>query len=67
MNLIIALALALGAPACNYEDGSGQGACVWNAKAQGNGKGHSLLIINGGKDHAKVIRISHRTANRITR
>lgn len=67
MNLIIALLITTGAPACEYEDGSSQKVCVWNAKEQGNGKGDSLVIINGGKRTAKVIYISHKTANRIIR
>ena len=53
-------------PPCKYEDGSGQGGrCVWDARHMGNGSGHSLLIINGGDDDARYIRITHRRAHRL--
>jgi hypothetical protein len=50
---------------CKYEDGSGQARCIWDARHQGNGKGQSLKIINGGDDDAKYIRISHRRAKHL--
>jgi hypothetical protein len=65
LSLLITLLLAVGAPSCNYEDGSGQSHCIWDAKHMGNGEGQSLLIIQGGTNHAKYIRISHRTAHQI--
>lgn len=65
VSLLISLLLATGAPACEYEDGSSQRLCVWDAKHQGNGQGRSSLILNGGKDNARHIFISHRTAHRI--
>lgn len=63
--LLISLLLATGAPACEYEDGSSQKVCIWDAKHQGNGEGNSGIIINGGTDRDRYIPISHRTAHRI--
>lgn len=35
-----------GIPPCTHEDGSGQpGACYWNAKKQGNGKGYDYIAV----------------------
>jgi len=65
ISLLISLLLAAGAPACEYEDGSSQKYCVWDARHQGNGAGTSILIFNGGTNHATDIPISHRTAHRI--
>lgn len=39
-----------GVPPCTHEDGSGQGICYWNAKAQGNGDGDSYISLPDGKD-----------------
>lgn len=40
-----------GIPPCTHEDGSGQAAtCVWWAKIQGNGDGHSYLAVPDGAD-----------------
>ena len=33
------------APPCEYEDGSGQAVCTWNATDQGNGLGNSFVTI----------------------
>lgn len=35
------------APACEWETGEGQAACVWHADRQGDGRGDSLLLIAG--------------------
>jgi len=34
-------------PACEWETGEGQAACVWHADRQGDGRGDSLLLIAG--------------------
>lgn len=52
---------------CEHEDGSGQRRCIWDASRMGNGIGQSYMIINGGKDDARYIRISHRRARRLLR
>ncbi len=65
MNFLIAALLTLGAPACNYEDGSGQRVCVWQANEAGNRVGHSALIWKGGTDDARARLISHRIAAKI--
>lgn len=70
ISLLAATALLIPAhslPPCEYEDGSSQRICIWNAQTQGNTQGRSLLIIRGGTDRAKVIRISHRDARLLTR
>ena len=36
-------------PACEYEDGSSQPACVWDATEEGNGIGRSLINLQYGK------------------
>lgn len=36
-------------PACEYEDGSTQRSCYWDAQRQGNGKGWSMIHMNYGK------------------
>lgn len=64
---ILAIILTAGAPACEYEDGSSQRYCIWNASVQGNGQGTSGIIIRGGTDHAKWIAIPHRVARNLTR
>jgi hypothetical protein len=51
---------------CEYEDGSSQYMCVWDAKHQGNGRGHSALIIRGGHDDQVVIRLPHRLAHQLS-
>lgn len=40
---------------CDYEDGSGQDMCHWDAKTQGNGHGLSYTIFHGGTDQEVVI------------
>lgn len=65
MNFLIAALLTLGAPACNYEDGSGQQVCAWQANEVGNKVGSSFVIWNGGTPDAKIKYISHRKAARI--
>jgi hypothetical protein len=62
----VALSAPASLPACEYEDGSSQAICVWDGRHQGNGEGSSVLIINGGEDNMKVVRISHRLAHRLT-
>jgi hypothetical protein len=49
-------------PACKYEDGSGQKACVWDAKHMGNGSGRSGVHISFGDVWVPV---SHKTAHRL--
>ena len=34
-------------PACEWETGEGQAACVWHADRQGDGRGDSLLLVGG--------------------
>ena len=34
-------------PACEWETGEGQAACVWHADRQGDGRGDSILIVAG--------------------
>lgn len=71
MNIIIAAIFALFAPAphsvpaCEFEDGSGQAKCIWDARHMGNGEGNSLIIRNGGTDEAQYKVISHRRAHRL--
>lgn len=67
LSVLISLLLAAGAPACEYEDGSSQKVCVWDARHMGNGVGTSAIIFNGGTNHATDIPVSHRTAHRIIR
>lgn len=50
-------------PVCNYEDGSGQGRCVWDARHNGNGAGRSLVIVNGGEDNAAIRYVTHQRAH----
>lgn len=51
---------------CNYEDGSGQRLCIWDAANMGNGEGNSFIALHGGTDRAKYIRITHARAYRLT-
>jgi len=40
-----------GIPPCTHEDGSGQpGRCFWNAKTNGDGQGHSVILVQDGPD-----------------
>lgn len=34
-------------PPCEFEDGSGQAVCYWNAAVSGNGRGESYLMVGG--------------------
>ena len=34
-------------PPCEFEDGSGQAVCYWNAAVAGNGRGESYLMVGG--------------------
>ena len=36
-------------PVCEYEDGSSQPACVWDASEEGNGVGRNLINLQYGK------------------
>ena len=36
-------------PVCEYEDGSSQAACVWDASEEGNGVGRNLINLQYGK------------------
>lgn len=51
------------APACEYEDGSSQRVCVWDAAHSGNGIGRSVVIRHGGTDRGTVTFVSHRRAH----
>lgn len=71
MKMIIALlaTLAISAPAnaatdkwqpCEYEDGSGQVRCVWDAGSMGNGVGQSFFKNRRGYhdiSHARAVRM----------
>lgn len=50
---------------CEYEDGSSQKRCIWDAKHMGNGEGSSLKVTNGGEDNAVYKVISHRKAKHL--
>lgn len=50
---------------CQYEDGSSQRRCVWDARHMGNGYGQSLIIRRGGTDTATYREVSHRRAHRL--
>lgn len=52
-------------PVCQYEDGSGQARCVWDARHNGNGVGRSYVVVHGGRDDAKIRFVSHRRAHRL--
>lgn len=62
-----AAATSPGLPACRVEDGSGQRACVWDARHAGNGAGRSVVIRHGGTDRATVRVVTHRRAHRLIR
>lgn len=58
--------------ACLYDDGGvapgqvnerGGWACAWDAKHQGNGRGHSFIAISKRGADPRVEWISHRTAH----
>ncbi len=51
------------APACEYEDGSSQRVCVWDATHSGNGIGRSVVIRHGGTERATYTFVSHRRAH----
>lgn len=34
-------------PPCEFEDGSGQAVCYWDAATSGNGRGESYLMVGG--------------------
>jgi hypothetical protein len=48
---------------CEYEDGSSQRRCVWDARHMGNGVGRSLIIFRGGTARERIVYISHRKAH----
>lgn len=50
-------------PACEYEDGSSQRVCVWDARHMGNGIGRSVIVRNGGTDRVTYRIVSHRRAH----
>lgn len=50
---------------CEYEDGSGQRACVWDGRHMGNGVGSSAVIRHGGTARATVTYVSHRWAHKL--
>jgi hypothetical protein len=50
---------------CEYEDGSSQRVCVWDARHMGNGEGSSYIIWHGGTDNQRVVRITHRRAHHL--
>ena len=43
----IGITAAFPLPPCQYEDGSGQNACVWDAHTPGNGIGNDVVILGG--------------------
>lgn len=51
---------------CNFEDGSGQRLCIWDAEAEGNGVGDSFIAIRGGTKQARYVYISHTRAHRLS-
>lgn len=60
---------APGLATCKHEDGSGQRACVWDARHHGNGKGRSYMVVRWGKGlkHERVIRLTHKQAHAVQR
>lgn len=46
---------------CQYEDGSGQGRCVWLAPERGNGEGQSYIVRNKGQ----IKYVTHSRARRM--
>jgi len=50
---------------CQFEDGSGQRRCVWDAKHMGDGQGDSVKIRRGGTDDATYQVITHRRAKHL--
>lgn len=45
--LVAATAFPVSIPPCQFEDGSGQAVCYWNAAVSGNGRGESYLMVGG--------------------
>lgn len=45
--LVAATAVPQVAPPCEFEDGSGQAVCYWDAAVAGNGRGESYLMVGG--------------------
>lgn len=45
--LLAATAFPQVIPPCEFEDGSGQAVCYWNAAVSGNGRGESYLMVGG--------------------
>lgn len=45
--LIAAMVTPVSIPPCQFEDGSGQAVCYWNAAVSGNGRGESYLMVGG--------------------
>lgn len=74
----IAAAAAMNQPSvaeCKYDDGSvarsqvnakGGWVCVWDAKHQGNGRGHSFIAKSKRGEDPRIVRISHRAAHMLT-
>ena len=45
--LVAATAFPQIIPSCEFEDGSGQAVCYWDAATFGNGLGESYLMVGG--------------------
>ena len=45
--LVAATAFPVSIPPCQFEDGSGQAVCYWDAAVSGNGRGESYLMVGG--------------------
>lgn len=45
--LVAATVFPVSIPPCQFEDGSGQAVCYWNAAVSGNGRGESYLMVGG--------------------
>ena len=45
--LVAATAFPVSIPPCQFEDGSGQAVCYWDAAVAGNGRGESYLMVGG--------------------
>lgn len=45
--LVASTAFPVSIPPCQFEDGSGQAVCYWNAAVSGNGRGESYLMVGG--------------------
>ena len=45
--LVAATAFPVSITPCQFEDGSGQAVCYWDAATSGNGRGESYLMVGG--------------------